>query len=460
MGFQVFLSFKNTDNGEKTLDSQVAEKLYAFLLGKGINVFFSNISLFEFGEAAYKDAIDDALDSVELMVVIGSKPEYLTSRWCKYEWQNYQQNLLSGIVKGNIVTYLGDMDLHNIPTAIRHYQSFNIHKDSFEKIGDFVIKALAKKSQNLNNDITKTNVNESAISVLDKTLFKINKKSDYDPTNKGEKKRLVLQSNLTKKADMPALDYLKEEFKNKEKIYILDVGCRNGIVAKDRFSDWNNVFVLGIDRTQAIIEKARELNDNDNYVYEYVDLDHNDFDEKIEELMEEYDIDSFDLIFAPYILQHIKDSVKFLRYCRSFLNSNGYIMIRNTADKSTISYGDNGLVKKIQDKTEEAPGNAERDTGIELYHRLFTTGYKNIQIFGYLKELSGLDFDQRMEIFKERFSWRNMYFKKALEEDPTNVELRNNYEWMDYALEKLEEIFGDESFWYGETIITALARKK
>ncbi len=464
MGFQVFLSFKNTDNGEKTNDSQIAEKLYAYLLGKGINVFFSNVSLLEFGEAAYKDAIDEALDSVELMVVLGSKPEYLTSQWCKYEWQSYQQNLLSGIVKGSVVTYLGNMELHEVPTAIRHYQSFNMARDPFDKIGDFIIKALEKKhgdtgaSENPCNSAEATA--SSAISVLENSIFKEKKASAYNPTDKGEKKRMQLQARLTRDADLPALQILKEKFKDKETVYVLDVGCRNGIVAKDRFADWDNVFVVGIDRTVEIIEKARSLNEDDKYVYEHVDLDGDRFTERIEEIMEDYDIDSFDLVFGPYVLQHIKDSTKFLRSCRAFLSPSGFVMFRNTADKSTISFGDNGLVKKIQDKTEEAPGNAERDTGIELYHRLFVTGYKNIRVFGYLKEIAGLDFDERMEIFKERFSWRNLYFKKALENDPTNVTHKNNYEWMQYALDKLEDIFGDESFWYGETIITAIASKK
>lgn len=459
MGFQVFLSFKNTDNGQKTNDCQVAEKLYAYLLGKGINVFFSNVSLLEFGESAYKDAIDDALDSVELMVAIGSKAEYLTSQWCKYEWQSYQQNLLSGIVSGTIVTYLGNMELAEVPTAIRHYQSFNMERDAFDKIGDFIIKALEKKHSSGSEAGNNTSNTNHAISALENTIFKEKKSSAYNPTDKGENKRLQVQARLTRDADLPALKLLREKFKNKKKIYILDVGCRNGIVAKDRFQDWENVFVLGIDRTEEIIEKARSRNDDDNYVYEHVDLDGASFVEDMEEIMEKYDIDCFDLIFGPYVLQHIKDSTKFLRRCRNLLSSSGYVLFRNTADKSTISFGDKGLVKKIQDKTEEAPGNAERDTGIELYHRLYTSGYKNIKVFGYLKEIAGLDFDERMEIFKERFSWRNIYFKKALEADPTNISLKNSYEWMDYALDQLEELFGDSSFWYGETIITALASK-
>ena len=47
-GFDVFISFKNTDkNGERTQDSFMAEELYEALKEKGINAFYSNKSISE-----------------------------------------------------------------------------------------------------------------------------------------------------------------------------------------------------------------------------------------------------------------------------------------------------------------------------------------------------------------------------------------------------------------------------
>ncbi len=456
MNYQVFLSFKNTSNGQSTIDSQVGESLYAYLTNKGINVFFSNVSLLEFGESAYKDAIDDALDEVNMMVVIGSEPEYLSSKWCKYEWQNYQQNLLANIVKGSIITYIGDIDLISVPTAIRHYQSFNIKRDPVEKVGDFVIKAL-ERFQNADSQPEAVDKEADITSAEEFTKGKI--ASYYNPLLEGELKRLTLQGRLTKGADTPPLEHLKEIFKTREKVYILDVGCGYGTVSKDRFSDWENAFVVGIDIKQPVLEKARLFNDSEAFVFEKADIDSDSYVSDVEAIMEKYNIEGFDLIFGAYVLQHIKDPVKFLRKSRGLLKSDGYVLFRNTADKSTISYGDEGLVKKIQDKTEEAPGNANRDTGLQLYHHLYTTGYKQIKVYGYLKDISNLNYDERMEIFKERFSWRSMYFKMAHEENPTNIAMKNSYEWMKFALEKLEDLFGNESFWYGETIINVMAKK-
>lgn len=461
MSYQVFISFKNTDNGQKTKDCEIAEKLYAYLTQKEVNVFFSNVSLMEFGEAAYKDAIDDALDEVNIMVVIGTTPEFLSSRWCKYEWQSYQQNILSNIVHGNIVTYIGSMNRADVPTAIRHYQSFNLDADPIEKIGEFVIRALEKIEPTPEATEPAPVIAPSQETVENEFVFRKKEGSAYSPTMAGEIKRLALQGELTYQADAKPLGILKEQLQDRERICILDVGCGYGRVARGRFSEWNNVFVLGIDNEEKALEKARVINEDlPNFVYEKVDINSPDFVQDIEAVMDKYDIEGFDLIFGAYILQHIKDPIKFLQRSRQLLKPDGYVMYRNTADKSTISFGDNGLVRKIQDKTEEAPGNPSRDLGIQLYHHLYTTGYKNIKVYGYFKDISNMGYDERMAIFQERFGFRNLYFKKAHEENPADITMKNNYEWMKYALDKLEEIFGDQSFWYGETILNVVATKK
>ena len=70
-----------------------------------------------------------------------------------------------------------------------------------------------------------------------------------------------------------------------------------------------------------------------------------------------------------------------------------------------------------------------------------------------------MDYDERMALYKMRFSLRTMYYKKELEKDPGNINIRNELEWMTYALDKLQEVFGSPSFWFGETMMVAVARK-
>ena len=95
MAYDAFISFKNNDaSGQRTADSRIAEALYARFKDAGINVFFSNVTLFEFGETAYKDAIEHAIIDARVMIVIGTCLDYLTSTWVKYEWSSFHEEIL------------------------------------------------------------------------------------------------------------------------------------------------------------------------------------------------------------------------------------------------------------------------------------------------------------------------------------------------------------------------------
>lgn len=449
MASQVFISFKNSDNGLPTADKEIGERLYRALMERGVNVFFSNKSLLDFGEAAYKDAIDVALDECKIVVVIGTKKDYLETPWVKYEWSTFQQDLLAGIKEGSIITYLGGMALSDVPRAIRHFQSFDVQKNSVNEVADFVVNSLAKYKPQNKEQTDRLNYDNSKYA------------SAYSADSESELVRLRIQGRNLRQADMPAVN---EVYKNlgegKKKLYVLDMGCAYGFVGKDRFSTWDNAVILGVDISEHVLQKARELNSDSRFIYERLDLEADDFKQNLRAIMDKYGIPSFDLIFGAYLLQHLKDPLKLLRGIREFLDDEGYVIFRNSDDGSFISEGDNGLIEKINEKYRNSPGVSNRTLGRKLYYYLYTTGYRDIKTFGWFRNLSDCDYDERQLIFKERFGMRRMYYAKALQNDPFNVDLKSDLGWMDYALEQLEELFGNQSFWYGETLICAFARKK
>lgn len=135
-------------------------------------------------------------------------------------------------------------------------------------------------------------------------------------------------------------------------------------------------------------------------------------------------------------------------------------MIRGSDDGSVVAYNDNDLVKKIIEHHTATPGISDRFNGRKIYYQLYTSGYKHIKMMNYVKEISTKDFDERMDVFNERFLYRKNYVANLLKKDPTNMEYRNELEWMEYALTELEELFGKDSFWYQETDFVAVAKKK
>lgn len=146
--YDVFISFKNSDaKGNKTTDSMLAERLHSFLTGKGLKVFFSEVELERRGIDQYKKAIDDALDSSKILIAVGCSRENLESRWVRYEWDGFINDMLSGTKKeAAVYVFFQDMELSNLPRALRDKEAFNaLEKNSLERIYNYITNSAAYK---------------------------------------------------------------------------------------------------------------------------------------------------------------------------------------------------------------------------------------------------------------------------------------------------------------------------
>ena len=142
--FDVFLSFKNLDSaGNSTRDSQLAHELYEFLTAKGLSVFQSNIVLEKLGETAFKKTIDDALDSAQILVAIGTSADNLESKWVRYEWDSFFTEILDGIKPaGKVFTYIEGMKIPALPRSLRQTQTISHNDASKQQLYNFIANAL------------------------------------------------------------------------------------------------------------------------------------------------------------------------------------------------------------------------------------------------------------------------------------------------------------------------------
>ncbi len=129
--FDVFICYKESDEeGKRTPDSVLATELYHELREEGFKVFFSRISLEEKIGRAYEPYIFAALHSAKVMVVIGTKAEYLNSVWVKNEWSRYLSLIEEGEEKVLIPAYR-DMDPYELPEEFSHLQAQDMSKLGF-----------------------------------------------------------------------------------------------------------------------------------------------------------------------------------------------------------------------------------------------------------------------------------------------------------------------------------------
>ena len=157
--FDVFICYKETDeNGSRTQDSVLAQDIYYGLTEKGFKVFFSRITLEGKLGMAYEPYIFAALNSAKVMIVVGTKPEYVNAVWVKNEWSRFLMLMQKDKYKLIIPAYRG-MDPYDLPDALSVYQSQDMSKLGFMQD---LIRGVSKV---LNGDKEKEIKSESVISV-------------------------------------------------------------------------------------------------------------------------------------------------------------------------------------------------------------------------------------------------------------------------------------------------------
>jgi len=147
--WQVFISCKVSDGkGGYTRDWHLAKELYELLEANSIKVFMSSISLEQLGESDYKEVIEEALDQAQVMVVVGTSKENLNSKWVKYEWNTFHNEIISGRKQGGrVFTIIENLTVKELPLALRQHQSFNVSEKN--NLVNFIIAALGFDSVNL-----------------------------------------------------------------------------------------------------------------------------------------------------------------------------------------------------------------------------------------------------------------------------------------------------------------------
>ena len=129
--FDVFICYKESDeNGRRTKDSALAQDIYYQLTDAGYKVFFARITLEDKLGQQYEPYIFAALHSAKVMVVVGTKPEYLNAVWVKNEWSRYLALMRTDRSRLLIPCYR-DMDPYDMPEELSMLQSQDMGRIGF-----------------------------------------------------------------------------------------------------------------------------------------------------------------------------------------------------------------------------------------------------------------------------------------------------------------------------------------
>ena len=117
--YDVFICYKETDEqGDRTVDSLIAQDVYTALTERGYRVFFSRISLEDKLGQEYEPYIFAALHSARVMLAFGTSYENYDAVWVKNEWSRFLSLMARGEKKTLIPCYK-DLDAYDMRSSSR-----------------------------------------------------------------------------------------------------------------------------------------------------------------------------------------------------------------------------------------------------------------------------------------------------------------------------------------------------
>ncbi len=131
--YDIFICYKETGHdGNRTVDSVMAQNVYDMLTDKGYRVFFSRITLEDKLGRQYEPYIFAALNSAKIMLVFGTDYEYFNAVWVKNEWSRFLKLMATDKSKHLIPCYK-NLDAYDMPKEFLNIQSQDMSKLGWEQ---------------------------------------------------------------------------------------------------------------------------------------------------------------------------------------------------------------------------------------------------------------------------------------------------------------------------------------
>ena len=449
--FDIFISFKATDNGEVTEDTRVASELYHELTARGFHVFFSSETLNSGRSSDFSKEIDAALDEAQLLIVVSSSVSYVNSRWVEYEWKNFNNDILSNVKKdAQIITYTSGIDSRELPRVLRYVQNY----DYGNRAGllSFVCGFFGQER--------KPGAVQSAVKGKKKSGKK-DCESDhtlYNSAGSGEFEILRLRERRSYALDMQAISSVKSRL-NRKKYNVLVLGSAYGFIAETRFGLDDDVEnVICIDKNAEVIAKAKELYQGYPHMKFYqLDLQSADYVPTVQAVMEELGIDGIDIAFSSDLFRYLNNPALTMRNTRKLLHRDGMLIIRDCDDSNKMAYPDReNVLAEIVDTSEKLTGMPNFYIGRELPLLIRNGGFAITDVRLDIESTINMTFEEKEDFFRSTFTSRKNIAEQIRHSGSEQVEMIDR---VCDAIDRFENMFFDMNFWYSESNMVFIGKK-
>lgn len=437
----IFISYRRKSNWE------LGELLYKTLKSEGFHPFFD---LEEISHGSnFPDRIREAIyDSKDFLILIKGNDlvdcDTIKDDWVLKEIEyafEYKCNIIP-LFTGD---FNGDVQNEKVKELLNK-NGLKINREYFNAAMNAIRKSLISVPDT--NIADESNGEEAVHERIE---------NKYDTVRFKSQERLSVQQKIVK----PYNDKIfKRLLENKKDIEVLDVGSNNGnTIMKSVVPDFDVKHIIGLEYSDKMYQEALKYVDVTPYKPYQIDVEAEDFVERLKKICEENNIEGFDLIFVSFLLLHLKKPGNLIRKIRKFLKPDGYIFIRDVDDKQIVSYPDpNHIVKSFKDIDARLAHTGYRFMARELYTHLKQAEYHDIEIIGEDVSTIGRDYDERMDLMDMNFS----YIKENVQDMivPDRPSKFDGYlAWVEDHYDDLENLFADSTYYFKVGLVAIIAKR-
>ena len=255
---------------------------------------------------------------------------------------------------------------------------------------------------------------------------------------KNEIKRLRVQNELLACYEAPVFAQI---FSEGQDLAVLDIGCNDGAKTIERFTSDQVLCVIGLEYNEVLAAKAQKAYGNERFSFYPLDVEAEDFAERLRIIMNDKKIDGFDVIYLSFVLMHLSDVKGLLIALRPFLKTDGKLFIIEANDASSTLTGDkNGLLGEFLEILKKDKYSGDREVGATVCETLSACGYENICVWHDAVSAAEGEKEKKKAIFTTFFTYLREDVLLLLESEPDNEEYRSWSAWLDGNYEPLKRL--------------------
>lgn len=302
-------------------------------------------------------------------------------------------------------------------------------------------------------------IGKNLLNIAHDSTKEVREKNTYfQSSDTKEIERLKVQQQLLKTFDKDIYDKLVT---GKKDLVVLDIGSNDGTLVMERLGSRSEVQkIIAIEIDEDTVKKANEQYKDQNIEFYSLDIENKDFLEELYLIMDKNSIEAFDFINISMVLLHVENPERLLWKLRKVLKNNGDIFIRDIDDGFNVAYPDpQDVFKKTMEICANSKESGYRKSGREIYSLLHKSKYTNIKFEKQGITTVGMSMEEKEAFFNTYFSFIIIDAKTHMLNNPADVKVKKEYNWLEDNYDELEEAFYQNDFFFNLGFVIFTAKK-